>query len=159
MSSSSALKEKHDVIVTSHPSNIIVIFFTCVRSKDLFPDQQDHGHKSTQSYVVVRASVILFYPGLSVHDFKFEDCLKTLVVGCEVEDAKYGRDDSGYYNGGRGGNYNNGGGRGGGYNNGGRHGGNYCRYGCCGGGRYNRGCRCCSTLAEATAYKQAQTHN
>ncbi|GJW85311.1 glycine rich protein [Tanacetum coccineum] len=91
----------------------------------------------------------------------------------EVEDAKYGRDDSGYYNGGRGGNYNNGGGynggrggnynngggRGGGYNNGGRHGGNYCRYGCCGGGRYNRGCRCCSTLAEATAYKQAQTHN
>ncbi|GKF10327.1 glycine rich protein [Tanacetum coccineum] len=89
------------------------------------------------------------------------------------EDAKYGRDDSGYYNGGRGGNYNNGGGynggrggnynngggRGGGYNNGGRHGGNYCRYGCCGGGRYNRGCRCCSTLAEATAYKQAQTHN
>ncbi|TLN28531.1 hypothetical protein FED16_19040 [Acinetobacter baumannii] len=101
----------------------------------------------------------------------------------EVEDAKYGRDDRGYnggrggynngggynggrggynngggYNGGRGG-YHNGGGRGG-YNNGGRHGGNYCRYGCCGGGRYyNGGCRCCSTLAEATAYKQAQTHN
>ncbi|GJV42567.1 hypothetical protein Tco_1421007, partial [Tanacetum coccineum] len=35
----------------------------------LFPDQQDRGHKSTQSYVVVRALVILVYPGLSVHDF------------------------------------------------------------------------------------------
>ncbi|KVI10658.1 abscisic acid and environmental stress-inducible protein-like [Cynara cardunculus var. scolymus] len=97
----------------------------------------------------------------------------------EVEDAKYGRDDRGYYNGGgrggyngggRGG-YNNGGGRGGynngggrgGYNHGGGRGRGYCRYGCCGGGRYyNGGCRCCSTLAEATAYKQAheaQTHN
>ncbi|KAI3753424.1 hypothetical protein L2E82_25476 [Cichorium intybus] len=100
----------------------------------------------------------------------------------EIEDAKYGRDDRGYYNGGRGG-YNNGGGRGynngggrGGYNNGGGrynngggryngggHGGGYCRFGCCGGGRYyNGGCRCCSTYAEATAYKQAheaQTHN
>ncbi|KAI3753421.1 hypothetical protein L2E82_25473 [Cichorium intybus] len=69
-----------------------------------------------------------------------------------VEDAKYGRDDHGYYNG-----------RHGGYNNGGGRGGGYCRFGCCGGGRYyNRGCRCCSTYAEATAYKQAhvaQTHN
>ncbi|GJY31288.1 RNA-directed DNA polymerase, eukaryota, reverse transcriptase zinc-binding domain protein, partial [Tanacetum coccineum] len=45
----------------------------------------DISHKSTQSYVVVRASVILVYPGLSVHDFKFEDCLKTLVVGSEDE--------------------------------------------------------------------------
>ncbi|GJZ34410.1 hypothetical protein Tco_0580227, partial [Tanacetum coccineum] len=47
-------------------------------------------HKSTQSYVVVRASVILVYPGLSVHDFKFEDCLKTLVnrgQNKNVEDA------------------------------------------------------------------------
>ncbi|XP_076896162.1 uncharacterized protein LOC143549030 isoform X2 [Bidens hawaiensis] len=95
----------------------------------------------------------------------------------EVKDAKYDHDDRGYggrggYNngGGRGG-YNNGGGRGGynngggrgGYNNGGGHGGGYCRYGCCGGrGYYNGGCRCCNTLAEATAYKQAhaaQTHN
>ncbi|KAL8238103.1 hypothetical protein R6Q59_019184 [Mikania micrantha] len=95
----------------------------------------------------------------------------------EVGDAKY--DDPGYYNGGRGGynggGYNNGGrggyyngGRGGyynggrgGYYNGGR--GGYCRYGCCGGGRYyGSRCRCCSTLAESTAYKQAhdaQTHN
>nr|XP_043618940.1 glycine-rich protein 3 short isoform-like [Erigeron canadensis] len=79
----------------------------------------------------------------------------------EVEDAKYGRDDRGYYNGGRGGNYNNGGG----YNNRGGRRGNYCRYGCCGGGRYYNGCRCCTTLAEAAAYKQAahdhaaQTHN
>ncbi|CAH1454689.1 unnamed protein product [Lactuca virosa] len=97
----------------------------------------------------------------------------------EVEDAKYGGDDSGYYNGGRGGynnggggynngggRYNNGGGRynnGGGRHNGGSRGGGYCRYGCCGGGRYyNGGCRCCGTYAEATAYKQAheaQTHN
>ncbi|CAH1450204.1 unnamed protein product [Lactuca virosa] len=104
----------------------------------------------------------------------------------EVEDAKYGGDDRGYYNGGRGGynnggggynngggrynngggNYNNGGGRynnGGGRYNGGGRGGGYCRYGCCGGGRYyNGGCRCCSTYADATAYKQAheaQTHN
>ncbi|KAI3753422.1 hypothetical protein L2E82_25474 [Cichorium intybus] len=92
----------------------------------------------------------------------------------EVEDAKYGRDDRGYYNGGRGGyyngggrgGYNNGGGRynnGGGRYNGGGHGGGYCRFGCCGGGRYyNGGCRCCSTYAEATAYKQAhgaQNHN
>ncbi|KAL7593764.1 hypothetical protein Lser_V15G34829 [Lactuca serriola] len=88
----------------------------------------------------------------------------------EVEDAKYGGDDRGYNNGGGGynnggGGYNNGGGRynnGGGRYNGGR-GGGYCRYGCCGGGRYyNGGCRCCSTYAEATAYKQAheaQTHN
>ncbi|PWA42755.1 glycine rich protein [Artemisia annua] len=76
----------------------------------------------------------------------------------EVEDAKYGRDGGGYYNGGRGG-YHKGGGRGG-YNKGGRHGGNYCRHGCCGGGRYYKGGgKCCSTLAEATAYKQAQTHN
>ncbi|KAK1439786.1 hypothetical protein QVD17_05606 [Tagetes erecta] len=84
-----------------------------------------------------------------------------------VEDAKYDHDDRGYYNGGHGGynnrgGYNNGGGRGG-YNGGGRHGRGYCRYGCCGGGRYyNGGCRCCTTLAEATAYKQAheaQTHN
>ncbi|XP_042752169.1 dormancy-associated protein 2-like [Lactuca sativa] len=102
----------------------------------------------------------------------------------EVEDAKYGGDDRGYNNGGGGynnggggynnggGGYNNGGGRynngGGRYNNGGGRynggrGGGYCRYGCCGGGRYyNGGCRCCSTYAEATAYKQAheaQTHN
>ncbi|GKA44332.1 hypothetical protein Tco_0737056, partial [Tanacetum coccineum] len=41
--SSPALKEKHDDIVTSHPSNIIVIFFTCVGSEDLFPDQQYRG--------------------------------------------------------------------------------------------------------------------
>ncbi|KAI3809721.1 hypothetical protein L1987_19321 [Smallanthus sonchifolius] len=94
-----------------------------------------------------------------------------------VEDAKYDHDDrgyyggrggyngggrGGYYNGGGRGGYNNGGGRGGYYNGGGR-GRGYCRYGCCGGGRYyNGGCRCCSTLAEATAYKQAheaQTHN
>ncbi|KAL7591441.1 hypothetical protein Lser_V15G34828 [Lactuca serriola] len=90
----------------------------------------------------------------------------------EVEDAKYGGDDRGYNNGGGGynnggGRYNNGGGRynngGGRYNGGGGRGGGYCRYGCCGGGRYyNGGCRCCSTYAEATAYKQAheaQTHN
>ncbi|KAD3066618.1 hypothetical protein E3N88_34498 [Mikania micrantha] len=50
--------------------------------------------------------------------------------------------------------------------NGGGSGGSYprrrrCWYGCCGGYYYGR-CRCCSTLAEATAYKQAheaQTHN
>ncbi|KAL7593759.1 hypothetical protein Lser_V15G34824 [Lactuca serriola] len=83
----------------------------------------------------------------------------------EVEDAKYGGNDRGYNNGG--GRYNNGGGRynngGGRYNGGGGRGGGYCRYGCCGGGRYyNGGCRCCSTYAEATAYKQAheaQIHN
>ncbi|KAI3809720.1 hypothetical protein L1987_19320 [Smallanthus sonchifolius] len=72
-----------------------------------------------------------------------------------VEDAKYDQYDHGYYNGGGRGGYHNGGG-------GGR-GRGYCRHGCCGGGRYyNGGCRCCSTLAEATAYKQAheaQTHN
>ncbi|GJZ42998.1 hypothetical protein Tco_0590253 [Tanacetum coccineum] len=68
---------------SNHPSTLIVIFFTCLGSEDLFPDQQDRGHKSTQSYVVVRALVILVYPGLSVHDFKFEDCLKTLVVGLD----------------------------------------------------------------------------
>ncbi|KAI3769594.1 hypothetical protein L6452_00703 [Arctium lappa] len=91
----------------------------------------------------------------------------------EVEDAKYGRDDRGYYNGGGRGGYYNGGGRGGyhngggrggyynggghgGYNHGGGRGGGYCRYGCCGGGRYyNGGCRCCSTAAEATVYEQA----
>ncbi|KAL8255266.1 hypothetical protein R6Q59_033487 [Mikania micrantha] len=34
-----------------------------------------------------------------------------------------------------------------------RHGG--CKYGCCGRGHYNRGgCKCCSTFAEATAYKE-----
>ncbi|KAM0060643.1 putative glycine rich protein [Helianthus debilis subsp. tardiflorus] len=63
-------------------------------------------------------------------------------------------DDFGGYNGGGRGGYNNGGG---GYNNGGgRYGG--CRYGCCGGGRYYNGgdCRCCSSFAEATAYKQTQ---
>ncbi|KAD3066585.1 hypothetical protein R6Q59_019178 [Mikania micrantha] len=46
------------------------------------------------------------------------------------------------------------------YNYGGRH---YCRHGCCGdGGYYDGGCKCCTTLAEATIYKQvhkAQTHN
>ncbi|GKA63995.1 hypothetical protein Tco_0763601 [Tanacetum coccineum] len=91
-SSSPALKEKHDVIVTSHPSNIIVIFFTCVGSEDLFLDQQDRGHKSTQSYVVVHASVILVYPGLSVHDFKFEDCLKTLVMNTDSIDKNDQKD-------------------------------------------------------------------
>ncbi|PWA92407.1 glycine rich protein [Artemisia annua] len=74
----------------------------------------------------------------------------------EVEDAKNGRDI--YKSGGRG-PYQRGGGR----YTGGRHGGTYCRNGCCGsgGGLYSKGgcSRCCSTLAEATAYKQAQTHN
>ncbi|KAI3769592.1 hypothetical protein L6452_00701 [Arctium lappa] len=65
----------------------------------------------------------------------------------------------GYNNGGGHGGYNNGGGRGG-YNNGGGHGGrgggyNRCRHGCCG-GRYHGGCKCCSSFAEATAYKQTQ---
>ncbi|XP_071699153.1 uncharacterized protein [Rutidosis leptorrhynchoides] len=79
----------------------------------------------------------------------------------------------GYDNGGGHGGHDNGGGRGGHDNDGGRgghdnggsqqgggggggHGG--CRYGCCGGGRYNQrgGCKCCSTFAEATAYKQTQ---
>ncbi|MFS7999316.1 hypothetical protein Hanom_Chr12g01164641 [Helianthus anomalus] len=110
----------------------------------------------------------------------------------EVKDAKHDHDDHGYDNGyGHGGyDYGHGGydngygghdndGHGGydyghgGYYNGGRHGGDhhhhhghhggYCKYGFCGnGGYYNRGFRCCDTLAEATAYKQAhqaQTHN
>ncbi|KAK1423974.1 hypothetical protein QVD17_19285 [Tagetes erecta] len=48
-----------------------------------------------------------------------------------------------------------GGGGGGGRRGGGRHGG--CRYGCCGRGNYyGGGCRCCSTYAEAAAYKQTQ---
>ncbi|GJZ24977.1 hypothetical protein Tco_0562436, partial [Tanacetum coccineum] len=60
--------------VTSHPSTLIVIFFTCLGSEDLFPDQQDRGAAAIMSqihtiYVVVRALVILVYPGLSVHDF------------------------------------------------------------------------------------------
>ncbi|GJV93088.1 putative reverse transcriptase domain-containing protein [Tanacetum coccineum] len=52
------------------------------KSVEKAKSRQSPSHKSTQSYVVVRASVILVYPGLSVRDFKFEDCLKTLVVGC-----------------------------------------------------------------------------
>ncbi|KAI3809715.1 hypothetical protein L1987_19315 [Smallanthus sonchifolius] len=65
------------------------------------------------------------------------------------------------------------GGGGRGYNVGGRHGGHHggghgdhgkggrhgvCKYGCCGGGRYKYvgSCKCCSTSAEATAYKQTQ---
>ncbi|GJX01071.1 hypothetical protein Tco_0184984 [Tanacetum coccineum] len=75
---------KNQVVLDEEPSfQYYRDLFTCVGSEDLFPDQQDRGHKSTQSYVVVRASVILVYPGLSVHDFKFKDCLKTLVVGLE----------------------------------------------------------------------------
>ncbi|KAF5758868.1 putative glycine rich protein [Helianthus annuus] len=63
----------------------------------------------------------------------------------EVKDAKHG----GYYNGGRHGGHHH-------HHHG--HRGGYCKYGCCGnGGYYSRGCRCCHTLAEATAYKQA--HN
>ncbi|KAI3769590.1 hypothetical protein L6452_00699 [Arctium lappa] len=61
------------------------------------------------------------------------------------------------------GGYNNGGG---GYNNDGGHGGRVrrrvrrrvykrCRHGCCG-RRYHGGCKCCSSFAEATAYKQTQ---
>uniref|UniRef100_A0A251RXR2 Putative glycine rich protein n=1 Tax=Helianthus annuus TaxID=4232 RepID=A0A251RXR2_HELAN len=92
----------------------------------------------------------------------------------EVKDAKHDHDDHGYdndyghggYDNGYGGHDNDGHGGydygHGGYYNGGRHGG-YCKYGCCGnGGYYSGGCRCCDTLAEATAYKQAhqaQTHN
>ncbi|MFS7999259.1 putative glycine rich protein [Helianthus anomalus] len=85
----------------------------------------------------------------------------------EVKDAKHDHDHhGGHDNDGHGGyDYGHGG-----YYNGGRHGGHhhhhhqhghhggYCRYGCCGnGGSYSRGCRCCDTLAEATAYNQA--HN
>ena len=83
----------------------------------------------------------------------------------EIDGGGYNNGGGGYNNGGGRGGYNNGGGRGG-YNNGGGRGGHNggggggggrgCRYGCCG-GRYNHGgCKCCSTFAEATAYKQTQ---
>ncbi|GKB62057.1 hypothetical protein Tco_0918243 [Tanacetum coccineum] len=36
-------------------------------------DKSVNRHKSIKSYIVVRASVISVYPGLSVRDFKFED--------------------------------------------------------------------------------------